>query len=57
MCRLLMFCIRDDISFDLGLYLLERRVTFVPFSLITLMGGTVHLQNNSPDLQFVALAG
>lgn len=44
MCRLLMFCVCDDISFDLGLYLFERRVTFVPFSLIAaLLVGTVLL--------------
>lgn len=44
MCRLLMFCVCDDISFDLGMYLSERRVTFVPFSLIAvLMSGTAHV--------------
>lgn len=44
MCRLLMFCVCDDTSFDLGMYLFERRITFVPFSLIAmLMAETVHL--------------
>lgn len=44
MCRLLMFCVCDDISFDLGLYLFEGRVTFVPLGLIAaLMVGTLHL--------------
>lgn len=44
MCRFLMFCVCDDISFDLGLYLFERRVIFAPFSLIAaLLVGTVLL--------------